>query len=217
MVIQLDVVEARVMGSLVEKELCTPEYYPLTISALTNACNQKSSREPIMSITEGEVARALSSLQAKKMVFQRSESGNRTPRFGHHIEILLEGGSLKEIAIITLLLLRGPQTSGEIRSRSGRLSEFESPAEIESILLALSTRPTGGLVVKFPRQAGQKEARWMHLFFGLEESKKVAESISNITALEERAVSDAKHTPDLSSILERLTRIEAKLDQLLGQ
>src|SRR5664279_3425336 len=112
----LNDIEARILGSLVEKSYTTPDQYPLSLNSLTNACNQKSSRDPIMTLDEAVIARALASLQEKNVVGRRSEPGSRVTKFLHHVENLIGGGTAREIGIICVLLLRGPQTPGEIKT-----------------------------------------------------------------------------------------------------
>ncbi len=163
MIEKLMTVEIRVLGCLLEKEKTTPEYYPLTLNALTNACNQKSSREPVMSLDQGLVIRALLSLKDRGFVIERNEEGNRVSKYAHNFSKLMEA-SEAERAVLCLLMLRGPQTAGEIRNRSERLATFQSPAEVESILQTLSTREDGPYTVLLPRQTGQKERRYAHLF-----------------------------------------------------
>jgi len=165
MVTQLTDIEARILGSLSEKSFTTPEQYPLSLNSLVNACNQKTSREPVMNLDETTVARGLASLKDKSLVSPRSEPGSRVTKFTHRIENLLGGGTSKEIAIVTVLLLRGPQTTGEIRIRTDRMATFASVQEVEAILQEMAVRPEP-LVVRLPRQSGQKEARYQHLFSG---------------------------------------------------
>jgi uncharacterized protein len=157
-------VEARILGSLIEKSLTTPDQYPLSLNSLVNACNQKSSRDPVMNLDETTVARNLAGLQEKGLVTRRSEPGSRVTKFQHHAEVLLNGGTSKEVGTICLLLLRGPQTPGEIRTRADRLCEFTGPAEVEAALNDLAARTDGPFVERLPRQSGQKETRWRHLF-----------------------------------------------------
>jgi len=159
-------VEARILGSLVEKSYTTPDQYPLSLNALTNACNQKTSRDPVMRMDETAIARALATLQEKNLVGRRSEPGSRVTKFMHHVENLIGGGSAQEIGTICVLLLRGPQTPGEIKTRTDRICEFASTAEVEAVLLELAGRPDGPFVARLARQAGQKEARYAHLFSG---------------------------------------------------
>ncbi|MGE5679500.1 MAG: YceH family protein [Bacillota bacterium] len=160
----LNATEARVIGSLIEKELTTPEYYPLSLNALTNACNQKSSREPVVSYSEEEVENALTTLREKKLA-RMVQDGGRVVKYK---EALVEQISLdpKETAVLTLLILRGPQTAGELRSRSGRMYEFQSLEEVELTLQNLSGREADPLVVKLERQTGMKERRYAHLLCG---------------------------------------------------
>jgi uncharacterized protein YceH (UPF0502 family) len=158
--------EARVLGCLMEKSRTTPDQYPLSLNSLTNACNQKTSRDPVMNMDEATVARALATLRDKTLVSPRSEPGSRITKFAHRAENLLGGGTSKELGILCVLLLRGPQTTGEIRIRTDRLCEFASVQEVDMILQELANRPDGAAVERLPRQPGQKEARYRHLFLG---------------------------------------------------
>ena len=165
MIIELNEIEARVLGALVEKSLTTPESYPLSLNSLVLACNQKTSRDPVMSLEEPAVAQGLHSLIERSMAGRIHEPGSRVPKFMHHAEILLEGADAKTIAVVCVLLLRGPQTAGEIKTRTDRLCDFESSAEVESLLQDMSLRAEPW-AAKLPRQAGQKESRWRQLFTG---------------------------------------------------
>src|SRR5438132_6848892 len=157
---QLDPLEIRILGSLAEKQLATPEYYPLTLNALVAACNQKSNREPVMELSEDDVQRALDRLQAEKLVWK--VMGGRAVRWEHNLDTALQLDRAAK-AVMTLLFLRGPQTGGELRARSDRLYSFESIAEIEETLRRLDP-----LVREIPRRPGQKESRWTHLLTGVE-------------------------------------------------
>ncbi len=156
--------EARVLGSLVEKQLTTPEYYPLTLNALTAACNQKSNREPVMSLGETEILAAIDSLRDKNLVYLFYGSTSRTVKYKHMLPNVFELDSAG-VAVIALLLLRGPQTVGELRGRSDRLHEFSGLDEVQQTLDDLSRR-NEPLVLKLERQPGQKEARYAHLLSG---------------------------------------------------
>ena len=156
--------EARVLGSLVEKQLTTPEYYPLTLNALVNACNQKSNRDPVMSLGEAEVLSAIDSLREKNLVYTFHGSTSRTVKYKHVLPNVLELEP-PATAVITLLLLRGPQTIGELRGRSERLYEFKDLGEVQEALDELAQRDEP-LVVKLERQPGQKDARYAHLLSG---------------------------------------------------
>lgn len=160
----LSEVDARILGSLVEKSLTTPELYPLTLNALVNACNQKSSRDPVMDLDYAAVEGGLKTLIAAGFAAQRYEPGGRAARYGHRAEVLLATEDAKVIGLIATLLLRGPQTVGELKTRSERLCTFESTAEVDALLQQLAARPDGAIVERMPRQPGQKEARWRHLF-----------------------------------------------------
>lgn len=166
MLTELDPVEARVLGSLVEKSLTTREQYPLTFNALLNACNQKTSREPVMNLDTDSMGRAVQSLIEKSLVERLQAPGDRVPKFRHNIDRLLNSADPRLIGVITVLLLRGPQTPGEIKGRTDRLCEFAGTAEVEGLLQELCARAEDPLVARLPRQAGQKEARYQHLFSG---------------------------------------------------
>lgn len=166
MIISMDPIEARILGSLIEKSLTTPDQYPLTFNALLNSCNQKTSREPVMNLDPETVDRGIRGLTDKKLVERLNVHGTRVPKFRHHIENLLTLANAQEIGALCVLLLRGPQTPGEIKVRTDRLCEFASTAEVESLLQDLSTRSEGAIVARLPRQPGQKETRYQQLFTG---------------------------------------------------
>lgn len=161
---QLTPTEVRVLGSLIEKQITTPEYYPLTLNSLTLACNQKNNRNPVSSFTEQEVEQALDSLREKNLAYVFFGSTSRVPKFKHVAENLHL--SPPELAVMCVLMLSGAQTTGEIRGRAYRLYEVTGLEEIEQTLHALSTKDPEPLVIKLPRQTGQKEARFAHLLAG---------------------------------------------------
>lgn len=163
---ELSPVEARVLGALVEKSLTTREQYPLTFNALLNACNQKTSREPVMSLDTEAMGRAVQSLIDKTLADRLQAPGDRVPKFRHNIDRLLNSADPRLIGVITVLLLRGPQTPGEIKGRTDRLCEFTGTAEVEGLLQELCARAPDPIVARLPRQAGQKEARYQQLFSG---------------------------------------------------
>ncbi|HXT00006.1 MAG TPA: YceH family protein [Elusimicrobiota bacterium] len=163
MIVELSEVQARVLGSLVEKSLTTPDQYPLSLNSLVLACNQKTSRDPVMALDEATVGAALHFLLEKSLAGRLHEPGSRVPKFMHHVEMLLTGADDKIIAVICVLLLRGPQTAGELKTRTDRLCRFTGAAEVESLLQDLSQRAEPW-VAKLPRAAGQKETRYRHLF-----------------------------------------------------
>lgn len=165
MTTELNDVEARVLGALIEKSLTTPELYPLTLNSLVAACNQKSSREPVMSLEEAVAAQGLHSLIEKTLAGRLHEPGARVPKFMHHAEFLFDGGDRRQVALLGLLLLRGPQTAGELKTRSERMAQFASPAEVETILQAMAAAAEPS-VVKLSKGPGQKEARWRQLYSG---------------------------------------------------
>ncbi|MFW0974849.1 YceH family protein [Leclercia pneumoniae] len=166
---QLSLMEARVIGSLLEKQITTPEQYPLSINAVTLACNQKTNREPVMNLAEHEVQDLLDALVKRHYLRTVSGFGNRVTKYEQRF-CNSEFGDLKlnpaEVAVITTLLLRGPQTSGELRSRAARMYEFADMQEIEQTLEHLASREDGPYVLRLPREPGKRESRYMHLFSG---------------------------------------------------
>lgn len=164
--IQLDAVECRVLGSLVEKSLTTPDQYPLTFNSLLLSCNQKTSREPVMNLDPEAVDRAVRSLVDKTLAERVNVPGSRVPKFRHRFENLLGLATAQQTGVLCVLLLRGAQTPGEIKGRTDRLCEFTSTAEVESVLQDLATRPEGAVVARLPKQPGQKETRYQHLYSG---------------------------------------------------
>lgn len=160
----MNAVEVRVVGSLVEKQMATPEYYPLTLNALVNACNQLTGREPVVAYDERTVARALESLREKQLVWQVTAAGARVPKYEHRLSEKFHLAE-QETAVLAILMLRGPQTVGEIKGRAGRMYEFAELAEVEMTLESLTTAEPP-LVVKLPRQPGTKESRYAHLLAG---------------------------------------------------
>lgn len=158
-------IETRVLGSLIEKQVTTPEYYPLTLNALTLACNQKNNRNPVTSYSENQVSDAVESLREKNLAYVFYGSTSRVPKFKHVMPEVLH---LKhpEVALMCVLMLRGPQTPGELRGNASRLHDFSSLEEIEETLNGLISHDSEPLVVRLPRQPGQKEVRFAHLLNG---------------------------------------------------
>jgi uncharacterized protein YceH (UPF0502 family) len=208
----LDSVEVRVLGSLVEKQTTTPEYYPLSLNALTHACNQKSSRDPVVSYDERTVTQALDSLRDKKLVWLFRGVDSRVPKYGH---IFPEAFDLtnKEVAVMCVLMLRGPQTVGEVRGRTSALYNFESLADVEATLEGLIEREEQNLVMKLPRLVGMKESRYAHLLSGPIAVEEIEVAIRTETrtgksqALEER----------VNSLQEEVARLREQLSGLEQQ
>lgn len=204
----LDPAEIRALGSLIEKQLSTPEYYPLTLNALVAACNQKSNREPVMELTDSVVQSALDRLQDEKMIWK--VLGGRAVRFDHNLDTVWH---LKkpEKAIITLLFLRGPQTTGELRGRSDRLHQFESIAEVEDVLRDMSSH-SEPLVRRLPRRPGQKEERWTHTV-----GAEVEESAAPLPAASTAAPQGEPLSSRVLRLEERLEKLEQALEALKSQ
>jgi uncharacterized protein YceH (UPF0502 family) len=169
MPLELSALEARVVGCLIEKQIATPDQYPLSLNALLNACNQKSNREPVLNLGERDLQWAVDALVRKQIVLEKSGFGSRVQKY-HQIFCNTQFGSLKfspqQTAIVCELLLRGPQTPGELRTHAGRLASFHGLEEVENDLEDLATRPEGPFVVKLPREPGRREARYAQLFTG---------------------------------------------------
>jgi uncharacterized protein len=157
-------VETRVLGSLIEKDITTPDYYPLSLNALVNACNQKNNRDPVMTLDESSVREALGTLQEKRMAGPASGADSRVTKFEHRLQEVFNFDR-RETAVLCVLLLRGAQTPGELRSRTDRMYHFEALEDIVSTLDRLAHREPP-LVAILPRQPGTKESRYMHLFCG---------------------------------------------------
>ncbi len=170
---EINAIEARVLGSLVEKDLATPEYYPLSLNALVNACNQKNNREPVMSLDETAVEEALESLRAKGLTARISGPGLRVEKYGHRLSERFNFDR-RELAVLCLLLLRGPQTLGELRGRSERMYSFDGLEAVESTLRRLAEREDGPWVAKLPHAPGTKEPRHAHLLSGAVERGETA-------------------------------------------
>lgn len=167
--IQLSELEARVIGCLIEKQITTPDQYPLSLNALVNACNQKSNRDPVLNLDERTVQQVVDGLIRKHMVLERSGYGSRVPKY-QHLFCNTEFGSLQftplETAIICELLLRGPQTPAELRPRVSRMSDVGDTAQVEAALQNLVSRPGGPFVTRLAREPGRRDSRFAHLFFG---------------------------------------------------
>ncbi len=202
MAILLSAVEARVLGALIEKETTTPEYYPLSLNALVNACNQKNNREPVMQLDEDAVRLALHRLEDQNLAGAARNADSRVAKYEHRLQEVFNF-TRGETAVMCVLLLRGPQTPGELRSRTERIHRFEELDDVLSILSRLTQREPS-LVTSLPRQPGTKEIRYMHLLSG------ETEALANRTA---DSGTPHRAAPDLSGD-ERLRQVEAEVASL---
>ena len=213
----LTIVEARVLGALVEKEVTTPDYYPLSLNALMNACNQKSNREPTMDLDEDEIRQALHGLEEKRLA-GRARSDGRVTKYEHWLQEAFNF-TRGEIAAICVLLLRGPQTLGEIRGRSDRLFHFEELSDVQATLQKLMDREPP-LVKVLPRQPGTKEARYAHLFSGDVATFEVAATSASATgpasARDERVAVLEEQVAALQSDVSEMKQQIEKLIRVLG-
>ena len=157
--------EVRVLGSLLEKDITTPEYYPLTLNALVAACNQKSNRDPVLTYEDEAVIRALESLRAKGFSSVVTGGGNRVPKYSHRISDKLNLGR-RELAVMCELMVRGPQTPGELKNRGARMYDFSDVEEVETVLHGLAERTPDPLAIRLQHVPGTKEPRWAHLLSG---------------------------------------------------
>ena len=209
---ELSAKEARVVGCLLEKQLTTPEQYPMSLNGLTTACNQKTNREPVMELSESEVQQTLDLLLRKHII--RTLSGSRTMKYDHRF-CNSEFGNLKfsppEVAVVTTLLLRGAQTPGELRTRTNRLHDFADVSEVEQTLTELSQREDGPFCVRLAREPGKRESRYMHLFSGevshaalATEDEPFSVPAAESSALEERVAALESEVAELKQRLEHL-------------
>lgn len=210
-------VEVRILGSLIEKEVTTPDNYPLSLSALTAACNQTSNREPVMQLDESTISESIVALRRRSLVRAIQPSGSRVTKFSHLLSEALNLDA-RELAVLDVLMLRGPQTPGELNARTARLAEFADLAQIETTLEGLATRQPEPLVVRLPRRAGQKEMRYAHLLSGEPPQSESATSIEPPGALPQRvsahATTDAEQ---LASLKRTVDELKAEMAALRAQ
>jgi uncharacterized protein len=209
----LSLLETRVLGVLAEKERTVPDTYPLTLNALIAGCNQKTSRDPIINATETEVQAAIDSLKAMTLVIE--SSGGRVARYSHNIERVLQVPR-QASALLAVLMLRGPQTAGELRINCERLHNFADISSVEAFLRELAERPAGVLVVELPRQPGARENRWAHLLSGapvIAESAAIAPSggieaggvaVSEVAALKANVARLQAEVAELKTLLAKV-------------
>jgi uncharacterized protein YceH (UPF0502 family) len=207
MAIELTAHEARVIGCLIEKQIATPDQYPLSLNALTNACNQKSNRHPVLALEERDVQALVDGLIRRQLVLEKSGFGSRVPKY-QHLFCNTQFGSLKftpqGTAIVCELLLRGPQTPGELRTHAARLAPLHDVSEVEREIEDLMTRPDGPFVARLAREPGRRESRYMHLFSG--DAPPIVE--------DERPESRTATSPDSTVVAERLAALEAAVEEL---
>jgi len=208
----LNAIEVRVLGSLIEKDITTPDYYPLSLNALVNACNQKNNRDPVMSLDETSVADALATLQQKRLASPASGADSRVTKYEHRLQEVFNFDR-REIAILCVLLLRGAQTPGELRGRAERMYRFEALDDVVATLERLAQRQPP-LVMVLPRQPGTKESRYMHLFSGEPE---MTESAATSSETEHSATPAAGRLATLESEVSELRKEVADLRQQLAE
>lgn len=218
MTLELSALECRVIGCLIEKQVTTPEQYPLSLNALQNACNQKSNRDPVMELSESQVQAALDALAKRHLILERSGFGSRVPKFQQRL-CNTDFSSLQlsdqERAVLCELLLRGPQTPGELRTRAARMARFADGAETESTLEALTRRPQGALVRQLPREPGRREVRYAHLLGAGADGGN--EPVSAGAGTPASAVPTAPGAGETSSLAERVAALEREVARLAQQ
>jgi uncharacterized protein YceH (UPF0502 family) len=206
----LDPVEVRVLGALIEKEATTPEYYPLSLNALVNACNQKSNRDPVAEYDQDTVQDAVERLREKRLALTIVGSG-RVNKYSQRISETLNLGR-RELAVLCTLLLRGPQTLGEIKDRSERMFAFADPAEAETVLEKLAEWPEHSLARKLSRQPGQKEARYAHLLSGEPQAE-----LPGVTATAAQPTRVAQLEQELQRLRSEFDQLKRRFDELEAQ
>lgn len=216
--------EARVIGCLLEKQITTPDQYPLSLNALTNACNQKSNRDPALALGETEVQQLVDALVRKHVVMERSGFGSRVPKY-QHCYCNTEFSGLKftaqELAIVCELLLRGPQTPGELRSRAARMADFTDSAEVERVLEGLAGRAEGAVVQRLPRQPGRRESRYAQLLTGELPAELTAEPVEPHAATGDSRTTDGARLElleaEVRALRAELAELRARLAELRPQ
>jgi uncharacterized protein YceH (UPF0502 family) len=218
----LSALEARIIGCLIEKQITTPDQYPLSINALTNACNQKSNRDPLLSLAEAEVQQLVDGLVRKHVMIERSGFGSRVAKYQHcfcNTEFSGLKFSLQELAIVCELLVRGPQTPGELRTRAARMTPFANASEVQHALEALANRPEGALVVQLPREPGRRDSRYLQLFTGPPAAELLAPAPAAPASASHSYGAVAEHAPAAASsdLDARLTQLELAVSELRAQ
>jgi uncharacterized protein YceH (UPF0502 family) len=207
-------VEVRVLGSLVEKQVTTPEYYPLTLNSLTLACNQKNNRNPVTSYTENEVAQALESLREKNLTYVFHGSTSRVPKYKHVMPEVMHLNRA-ELALMCVLMLRGLQTIGELRGSASRLYEFSGIEEVDATVNSLLSHEPEPLVVRLPRQPGQKETRFAQLLSGAPSEEMISEK--QVARVSSPRQGDRERIETLERAVATLTEEVQTLKQQLGE
>jgi uncharacterized protein YceH (UPF0502 family) len=210
----LSLLETRVLGVLAEKQRTVPDSYPLTLNSLVSGCNQKSSRDPVIEAAEAEVQAALDSLRALSLIVETS--GGRASRYAHNIERVLHIPT-QSTALLTMLMLRGPQTAGELRINCERLHKFADIASVESFLAELAERAAGALVAELPRQPGSRENRWMHLLSGAPAMERPAGAASASPVADVTVGEVAALKANVARLEAEVGELRARMDRLCAE
>ena len=216
MPLELNALEQRIIGCLLEKQISTPDQYPLSLNALVNACNQRSNRDPVLDLDERTVQGVVDGLARRQLLLEKSGFGSRVPKY-QHLFCNTQFGSLKfspqETAIVCELLVRGPQTPGELRSRAARLAPFQDVSEVETALEALASRADGACVVRLPREPGRRESRYRHLFGGDVPEQTTSHEAAPVASVVRATTATAAD----ASLVARVEALEAAVESLQRQ
>ncbi len=217
--IQLSQNQQRVIGCLIEKSLTTPDQYPLSLNALTNACNQKSNREPVLSLSENDVQETIDVLRSKQLVMSQSGNTSRVEKYKHRF-CNTEFGELQlssqELAIVCVLFLRGSQTPGELRTRTNRLCEFQNVHETESVLTEMKNAEPKPFVIRLERKAGKRDSRYAHCFSDLMELEQASEADNSdeLAAINVKPPTDVNQNSRIISLEEQVELMQLEIDEL---
>ncbi|MGA8709539.1 MAG: DUF480 domain-containing protein [Steroidobacteraceae bacterium] len=223
MIPQLSPLEARVIGSLIEKQITTPDQYPLSLNALLLACNQKSNRDPMLELTDGAVQELLDALMRKHLVLEKSGFGSRVPKYQQRFcntEFSNLQFTPQERAVVCELLLRGPQTPGELRTRAARMADIDDVAQVEAALEHLARFEAGACVVRLPREPGRRDARYAHLFSGEPQATVLpaaSSAAAPVAAGIAAASSAATAVAAAAATTERLAALEQQVEELRAE
>ncbi len=212
----LNLIETRIIGCLVEKAATTPDQYPLSLNSLTSACNQKSNRDPVLALEESEVQEAIDHLASLNLVAE-VRFGGRVPKYQHRFgtsEFAEVHYNERQLAILSILFLRGAQTAGELRTRSARLTSFKDIEHVESILESLADTERTPVVMKLPREPGKREQRWVHLFSGEPDIEHLSQPTTSADLHEEERESNKTLAHRVDSLESEVTSLRAELQTL---
>lgn len=212
MAIKLNSVEIRILGCLIEKQLTTPDYYPLTLNSLTAACNQKSNREPVMQLSETEIQKGVASLIEKYLVREKQLPGSRTAKYEHKLSGTLTKEfdfTLQQLGVLAILFLRGPQTVGEIKGRTQRMADFNDLSQVEACLQSLVNHQKGPFVAALPREPGRREIRYTHLLLEGSEAPDISHEAASVAP-----ASNVSSNNEIQQLREEVQNLKSEFEEL---